>query len=107
MDSFYLPTYSENIYNAFLLKLNSEILTSNNTIGKSEVNIFPNPTNGKLNIEISKKSILTLFNIYGLNLSNYKIEEGNNIFDLNGLNSGLYFLKIENTNTLYKIIKID
>ncbi|MBK8724226.1 MAG: T9SS type A sorting domain-containing protein [Saprospiraceae bacterium] len=80
-------------------------MTSNSTIGKSEVNIFPNPTNGKLNIEISKKSILTLYNIYGQNLSNFKIEEGNNIIDLNGLSSGLYLLKIE--NTLYKIMKID
>lgn len=71
--------------------------TKNNT--KSDlITLFPNPTESVVYIENAKGNKL-LFNSQGQLLQSFE----SNQCDLTGLNSGLYFIKIE--NKIFKIIK--
>lgn len=74
------------------------------------INIFPNPSSSKLNIEsidINKEMIITILNINGQEIIYRSIKDKKFQIDISNLNSGIYFLKIviDNKVEFKKIIK--
>jgi len=74
---------------------------------------FPNPTSNAININLnftnSKDKKASIFNPYGLKISDFMLSAGDNYLDISNLRPGIYFLKIEgiNDNLPIKIIKTE
>ncbi len=89
------------------------LATENNTFQNSEINIFPNPTTGIININNYSKNnndntVINLTDMLGRNIL-YKSNtiEANNTIDLSNQQNGIYFLQIKNESKIsnFKIIK--
>lgn len=67
--------------------------------------LFPNPTNGYLNIHLSQLSLpqtnLTFLNSNSQKIHHAVIKNGTNIIDVSFLDAGIYFLIIENNNQTF------
>jgi hypothetical protein len=69
---------------------------------RSSVTIFPNPLSTTATVEIKNGGLnlrntrCTLFNIYGVQIMNWKPEAESSKFDREHIASGIYFLRIEN-----------
>jgi hypothetical protein len=68
----------------------------------SLLNIYPNPANEELHIEICDTRY-EIYDVYGRNVSNLKSQISNQKIDISYLPAGVYFIKIENTT--YKFVK--
>lgn len=100
-DSFGCSNNSDTIN---VIVLNDDSYSNNN-----QVKLYPNPSNGLLNVMIdnASKNYIQLIDIQGKNILSQKIGLNKLItFDLNHLPNGLYYLKIENEkgNYLEKVI---
>jgi len=74
-----------------------------------DVKIFPNPTNGVINItNLPLKSKLIISNIHGVTIKTIYTVSKSQSLDISDLKSGVYFLTStnENTNFTKKILKI-
>ena len=68
-----------------------------NPTGFSPIKIFPNPSNGKISIEVSASmegQDFSISNVNGKTTFNGKLKEGVQILDLKHLKPGVYFLNI-------------
>ena len=68
-----------------------------NPTGFSPIKIFPNPSNGKISIEVSASMAgqdFSISNVNGKTTFNGKLKEGVQILDLKHLKPGVYFLNI-------------
>jgi len=74
------------------------------TVTKNEVQIYPNPSNGIVNIAVTETSNIKLFDVTGKTIKEFSITE-NSSFDVT-LPYGLYFVKVESTNSVstHKIV---
>jgi photosystem II stability/assembly factor-like uncharacterized protein len=73
-------------------------ITLNN---KAQMSIYPNPTNGFINIENYSNNNYDIFDIVGKKIASGSIS--NNTIDISNHPNGVYFVKIDNQS--YKIIK--
>lgn len=82
-----------------------EATASSNEINRDDISIYPNPTQNELYISnLSQNVSFEIVNTVGKIVNFGELEQGKkNQIDLNELNSGVYFVRIEN-NT-YKILK--
>lgn len=86
--------------------------TSNqNIIQNNKISIFPNPTNGKINIQtLDQKAFNTIevYNSYGQRLSttNFENTEEINSFHLNDIPTGAYLLKFKYNSELIGLKKV-
>jgi hypothetical protein len=71
------------------------------------LNIFPNPSDGILQIGISEKASLELVSITGNTIYHKSLIKGNNVLQINYLPDGLYLLKICSPDKVHysKILK--
>ena len=69
------------------------------------IQVFPNPTSGKLKIESEKLTIknVEIYDIYGRKLSTFNSQRSTNEIDISHLANGLYFLKVD--GKVFKVIK--
>lgn len=80
-------------------------------IGSSIVKIYPNPTDGLLNIELhnknGQKTFIRLYNVNGKMLIDKIVYDQNTVIDLSEQPAGIYILNvtIENKTMEWKIIK--
>lgn len=82
--------------------------------GVEETNInilsFPNPTNGNLNITLSKSSTesltFELYNSVGILVKSGKILRLSTTVEMNDLSSAIYIMKIQSSKALIKTFKI-
>lgn len=73
---------------------NSIEKTTNNS-----VNIYPNPASENLQIaNCRNNSIISIYNIYGQQIANYKTVSNRENLDISGLKSGIYLIKIQQEN---------
>ena len=96
--------YGFNLYSEF--EFNCDRLTSTDDISEDDqfyLNVYPNPVSDQLHIESNghQQSVI-LYNQQGLQISEYSIK--NDIIDLSQMDSGVYFLKID--NQIRKVVKI-
>lgn len=105
-----VPTLGEYLELLDLLSATKE----NSLINETEITVFPNPCRGNLNVKMAKsdKKItdVFLYNSFGLlvlHSSNPVFTNGCLQIQLDGMNAGVYYLKLQNTEATYclKIIK--
>jgi len=73
---------------------------------KKELLIFPNPFMKTIKIKVSSEQNIEFFNSFGEKVKQIFLDKGENIIDLNGLSSGIYYIK-DNTSQVYKVLKIN
>ncbi len=74
-------------------------------LSENEINIYPTPSKGIINITNANNSKLSVINSNGKTVLNTTIN--NNSIDLTNLTPGIYYLRIvKNTNTITKTINI-
>lgn len=78
----------------------------------SDIKIYPNPTNGLINIagiEANKINEISIFNQLGQKVMNLNASQlNNNSLDISDLNTGVYFVQLKddsNNNKTMKIVK--
>ena len=92
------PTFDFLFDNLSLIDLNANNIIQKNLI--NNINIFPNPTNGIINITLSDNSNITKYNIY--NVAGVLVKTGNidnNQLDITSLNKGIYVIKLDNNSS--------
>jgi hypothetical protein len=65
-------------------------------INTNQVSVYPNPSNGLVNVQVSEKSIITLVDLVGRVIATYQVN-GNETIRFNQA-TGLYILKVESKN---------
>lgn len=79
--------------------------------GDLAFNIYPNPVSSKLKVQSLKlvegAITLKLYNSIGIEIKNLELNSENSEIDLTELNSGMYFISLENKKgkAIYKLIK--
>lgn len=76
--------------------------------GSLSINIYPNPFNEEINIVVASKlkgEIITISNVLGQVLYSAKLESEITKLNMNNFSKGTYFIRIDNNNGLFKIIK--
>ena len=70
-------------------------------IENSSINIYPNPSNGILNIENISNTEIYIYNILGEQISHYFIKDENTSLDISNLSNGTYLLKLVTNEGTY------
>ena len=65
-------------------------------VSTQTINIYPNPASGKVTVELVNTSVATvsLIDMNGRALSSYSFQSPVSSFDVSGLPSGIYFVKV-------------
>ncbi|WP_047546649.1 T9SS type A sorting domain-containing protein [Psychroserpens sp. Hel_I_66] len=85
---------------------NNLIVLGTNDIESDNLAIYPNPAKNSLSFkDMTSESLnLQVFDVIGKSVINTTVLNNGSI-DISALNSGLYILRFENSNTTYKFIK--
>ena len=87
----------------------SQILILNNQEGGGTVTVYPNPTNGMVNLNVTDRSLMNtvarLYNSDGRELQQIYIRQTVTQVSLTGYVKGAYFLRLSNGETLRLIRK--
>ena len=70
----------------------------NNSSKRIKWNIYPNPTNGKIVIDIPKKGELYIYDIHGRLTKSYELNKNTNNIILNIKPKGIYLFVYNNGN---------
>jgi hypothetical protein len=70
--------------------------TSINEVKNLEFNMFPNPTNDILTIQVENRSNLDMFSMSGQLIMSMMVNNGSNSVDLSDVPTGVYMVKINN-----------
>jgi hypothetical protein len=85
--------------------LSSAPLAVNNILDNDNITIYPQPATNTLNIEtkgnINEVKELQLFDIKGCLLLSQLINQDNISLDVSGLDSGIYFVKMQSDKTVF------
>lgn len=84
--------------------MNSLLTHANNVSRKSSFNIFPNPSNGLVKLNLNYKSV-SVFDVLGKNV--FEVFNTNRTIDLSSLPDGMYILKalqMDNSSSESKLI---
>jgi hypothetical protein len=74
----------------------------------SNGSVYPNPTNGVLNIHTTAANAsVEFYNAMGQNVMSKSLTNGTNTIDMNGLSSGVYTVRLiqDGASTITKVIK--
>ena len=85
----------------------TEVTFSTESVEENEiinVSVFPNPNNGEFTVRCDNMSRITVYNVIGSVVKD--IETNTDSFVIEGLNSGVYFVNIRNTdsNIIKKVV---
>lgn len=90
-----------------LIRVDQTLVNSTQSIDKNgHVLVYPNPTNGILNIEVDKLASIKLYDSLGKEIMHRNID-GSGALDLSEIIAGIYFVKIteEHHISFHRIIK--
>ena len=86
--------------------LECDYLTEISESSKSNIKIYPNPTNGELIIENNEPVFIELYNIYGQIIKQFDLQLSENKINISDLNNGIYIVKIiDQKSIIIKIVK--
>lgn len=109
---YYVPNGGANAPNSDIIGIDTFSIdrptASTTSFVRNNFSVFPNPTNGKINIKNINNialNIVTLSEINGRVIKSFKINDTDTELDISELNSGIYFLNL-NTNEGSESIKI-
>lgn len=92
-------------------RISCDIAASVNELSLADISVFPNPTQDKIELHFpalgATASQLSLLDLNGKVLAQQKNSSGFAEFDLSGLNSGVYFVRVVNEkgNATLRVIK--
>jgi len=78
-------------------------INSNNAVASSGVEMYPNPTEGKINLELSSNCEVTIMNSLGQVVYETNLSSGKHELDLVHLAKGLYVVKVKSGKDLVTI----
>ena len=72
------------------------------------VKLYPNPTNGQLNIEAEGMTSVSVFDLVGQCLMQKSVEDGQANLDMSQLQNGIYLIKVSTVNgsTMQRVVKM-
>ena len=80
---------------------------NNCSLGMTEMNdenesllIYPNPTNGKFNIEAISITEVEVVDVMGQKVATYNVNDDSCEMDLSGFNTGVYFINVKTENRI-------
>ncbi len=82
------------------------------TLTKTEINVYPNPCNNELKINLNSlldnPITIKIFNIQGLLVKSITTNNNENIINISNLSKGIYFVKVvgNNINVYERVIKL-
>ena len=81
---------------------NIEEVTGINEVGSADVKVFPNPSNGLVNIELAKNApaVANFYNLLGEVVKSVKLNNTKTAVNLTNNPSGIYMLRIEQGNNV-------
>jgi len=83
---------------------------STEDLNLSDIKIYPNPTNGLINIagiDSNKINEILISNQLGQEVMNFDLSQiSNNSFDISDLNKGIYFVQLKDDSNKSKTVKI-
>ncbi|MBN2175513.1 MAG: T9SS type A sorting domain-containing protein [Bacteroidales bacterium] len=88
--------------------INFEVNTTGiNPKGTKAINVYPNPTSGKVFISGAENATIEIFNLTGAIVASYS-DFSNNVIDLSNMEQGIYFLNIiiDNKTVLNKKVSL-
>jgi len=86
-----------------VISRDSSINSIKNVIEKSNlVNIYPNPSSGKVIVEVLNESVrkADLFDSNGRKIATYQLTNNKTIIDVRGLSSGCYYISVRHNDTV-------
>ena len=116
IDDYELTNGTTYLYNVQVIYFNescvgklasTEVTFSTESVEENEINnvsVFPNPNNGEFTVRCDNMSRITVYNVIGSVVKD--IETNTDSFVIEGLNSGVYFVNIKNTdsNIIKKVV---
>ena len=116
IDDYELTNGTSYLYNVQVIYFNescvgklasTEVTFSTESVEENEiinVSVFPNPNNGEFTVRCDNMSRITVYNVIGSVVKD--IETNTDSFVIEGLNSGVYFVNIRNTdsNIIKKVV---
>jgi len=90
------------------LKVSSDCATLTTAITESEKNnfsIYPNPSNGEINLNLPEGGQINLFNFSGVLVMTQKVSSGTSFFNWNNYPAGMYTLVFSGQNASYAPLK--
>ena len=116
IDDYELTNGTTYLYNVQVIYFNescvgklasTEVTFSTESVEENEiinVSVFPNPNNGEFTVRCDNMSRITVYNVIGSVVKD--IETNTDSFVIEGLNSGVYFVNIKNTdsNIIKKVV---
>lgn len=79
-------------------------LSSNEIIEtRNRVRIFPNPVTDKFSILTKDQGIATVFDLNGRRISEFKVSENENTFDISNYEKGVYIIELKTNNKIEKL----
>jgi hypothetical protein len=108
--AFTFETDEKNIFQGWTLFYDTDVVNiSDFEKDNNKINIYPNPVNDNLFIEVNEPFIdekIQLFDIYGRLLKEQSINEKQSQLNLSNIASGVYVAKIVEKNRILKIAKV-
>ena len=89
-DSQYDIGYMDYILDFFTGKLSHDKVTSPTT---GSLNVYPNPTNGQIKIELDMPTAIKVVDIQGRTMMQKHFDAGLSLIDLQGIPNGVYFIQ--------------
>lgn len=81
----------------------STAVLGTNDLSKSTVNLYPNPVENILYIEVKDADKAEIYNITGAKITEKTLQKGKNQIDVSSLQKGVYIIKVNNST--FKVIK--
>lgn len=81
----------------------STAVLGTNDLNKLSVNIYPNPVNNALFIEVNEASKAEIFALTGTKITEKTLQKGKNQLDVSSFLKGVYIIKVNNST--FKVIK--
>jgi hypothetical protein len=103
----YTGNYSNMVASRWVAGSSCGIFLSNEDFEfNSKLSISPNPSSDMFNINIDSDATIEVFDIIGKPILNRKITLGTSQLDMSNYNTGMYLLKVINSNNQTKTVKI-
>lgn len=81
-------------------------ISSINEIDDQILNIFPNPSSGSINLELTENMQVQIFDVSGRNILKINLASGSNLLQLEGQEKGVYLMKFYNKGKFYGVHKL-
>lgn len=103
-DSVTDATRSLEMKNDITLTAIFEALSGISDIEGSDFRLYPNPANTTVTVETDTPATLTMTDVTGRECGRWKVESGKNTIDVSSLHAGVYFVRLDSTINVRKLI---